>query len=98
MALQILSVGMLDWEATGRDVFFVQINDQDVMFYEAFKDGRVNAVIQEPAPLRFVTASIEKFNNTYRCEQPVPIKRVEDLPKYLGKFEITSDTACRHVP
>lgn len=98
MALQILSVGMLDWQATGRDVFFVQINDQEVMFYEAFRDGRVAPVVEGPAPLRFVTASIEKFNNTYRCEKPVPLARVEDLPQFIGRFEVTSDTACRYVP
>ena len=98
MPLHIVSVAMLDVKVTGRDQFFVQINDSQVMLYEASTAGKVDAVVKEPAPLRYVTASIEKFNNHYRCEKPVPIRDVKDLPGYLGKFVITSDTACRYVP
>lgn len=96
--LRILSVAFLDWQATGADHFFVQTGDDEVMLYEAHKDGSVKAVVDEPAPLRFVTASIEKFNNMYRVESPVELSALEELPSYLGKFEITSDTGCRYSP
>lgn len=97
MVLRILSVAFLDWQTTGADHFFVQTTEDEVMLYEAHKDGSVKAVIDEPAPLRFVTASIEKFNNMYRLENPVDLASVDDLPAYLGKFEITSETACRYT-
>jgi hypothetical protein len=97
MVLRILSVAFLDWQSTGVDHFFVQTGDDEVMLYEANKDGSVRAVVDEPAPLRFVTASIEKFNNMYRVEEPVDLDGLDALPSYLGKFEITSDTSCRYT-
>lgn len=97
MTLRILSVAFLDWQSTGADHFFVQTSDDEVMLYEASRDGNVHAVVDEPAPLRFVTASIEKFNNMYRVENPVELGALDELPSYLGKFEITSDTSCRYT-
>lgn len=97
MTLRIVSVGMLDPDL-GSDTFFVQVNDDEVMLYEARTDGAVEPVIDEPAPLRFVTASIEKFNNMYRVEQPVDLGALDELSRYIGRFEITSETACRLVP
>lgn len=97
MTLQILAVGMLDHEVFGRDTFWVQTGEDECMLYEAHKDGRVVPVVDEVAPLRYVTASIEKFNNTYRVEQPIPLDKLEDLPKYIGKFAPTSPTACALV-
>lgn len=97
MVLRILSVAFLDWRTTGVDHFFVQTSDDEVMLYEGNRDGSVRAVIDEPAPLRFVTASIEKFNNMYRVENPVDLTSLDELPAYLGRFEITSDTACRFL-
>lgn len=99
MSLKIVSVAFLDWKALGSDQFFVQVSDDEVMLYEANqRTGAVEKLVDEPAPLRFVTASIEKFNNMYRVENPVELDSLDDLPSYVGKFEITSDTACRYVP
>ncbi len=95
--MQILAVAMLDWQVTGADQFFVQVDDDNVMLYEARQDGGVKPVIDEPAPLRFVTASIEKFNNMYRVQNPVQLASPNELPQYLGKFEIVSETACRYT-
>ncbi len=93
--LKIVSVAFLDYETLGADQFFVQINDSEVMLYEANqKTGTVEPVIDEPTELRFVTASIEKFNNMYRVDQPVDLAKLEELPDWIGKFEITSDTSC----
>jgi hypothetical protein len=97
MTLRIVSVAFLDWQATGADHFFVQTSEEEVMLYEANQNGSVQAVIDEPAPLRFVTASIEKFNNMYRVENPVDLATLDELPSYIGKFEITSETSCRYV-
>jgi len=93
--LQILAVGMLDVETFGTDTFFVQVDTDQVMLYEVHRDGTIKPQLPEPQPLRMVTASIEKFNNGYRCEQPVAIDDVRDLAGYLDRFEITSATSCR---
>ena len=93
--LQILAVGMLDVETFGSDTFFVQQGPDQVMLYEVHRDGTIKPQLPEPQPLRMVTASIEKFNNGYRCEQPVVIADVNELVGYLDRFEITSDTSCR---
>ena len=97
MGLRIVSVAFLDWQSTGADQFFVQTSEDEVMLYEANRNGSVQAVVDEPAPLRFVTASIEKFNNMYRVENPVDLTALDELPSYLGKFEITSETSCRYT-
>jgi hypothetical protein len=94
MTLRILAVGMLD-PASGADQFFVQTGEDEVMLYEARQGGGVTAVVDEPAPLRFVAASIEKFNHMYRCEEPVPLAQLADLPQFLGRFEILTKTRCR---
>ena len=95
MMLKIVSVAFLDYEVLGSDQFFVQISDNEVMLYEAnTKTGAVDAIIDEPTELRFVTASIEKFNNMYRVDTPVDLDKIEDLTTWVGRFEITSDTAC----
>jgi hypothetical protein len=95
--MKILAVTLLDPSVSTSDQFFVQTGEDEVMLYEAFADGRVIAVINEPAPLRYVTASIEKFNNGYRVETPVAIASIDELPKFLRRFEITSETSCRLV-
>ncbi len=95
--LRIVAVGFLDWQTTGIDTFFVQINDDQVMLYSANRNGTVQAVVDKPAPLRFVTASIEKFNNMYRVDSPIDLPSLDQLPRFLGRFEIISDTACRFV-
>lgn len=95
--LQILAVGMLDVATFGMDAFFVQINEAEVMHYQVHRDGRLEAVPPEPQPLWSVAASIEKFNHGYLLDTPVPIAALTDLPRYLGKFEITSDTTCRYT-
>lgn len=94
MTLQILAVAMLD-PASGADQFFVQTGEDEVMLYEAQRSGAVTPVVDEPAPLRFVTASIEKFNHMYRCDTPVPLAQLADLPQFLGRFEIVTKTRCR---
>lgn len=93
--MKILAVTLLDPRVSGSDQFFVQTGDDEVMLYEVFADGRVQAVVNEPAPLGYVTASIEKFNNGYRLETPIEIASLDELPSYLGKFAATSDTGCQ---
>lgn len=95
--LNVVAVGMLDWQTLGRDTFFVQTGEDEVWLYEANKNGQVKAVIDEGAPLRYVTASIEKFNNMYRLEEPLPIDELAELCGLLGRFEITSKTSCRYL-
>jgi len=97
MSLQILAVGMLDYKTFGTEQFFVQINDEEIMFYEVHVDGKVTPVVDEPAPLRYLTASIEKFNNTYRIAEPIPLSDLSELHTYIGKFELVSDTQCRYT-
>ena len=94
MALRILAVGMLDFKTTGVEHFFVQTGDDEVMLYEASTQGTVRPVVNEPAPLRFVTASIEKFNHMYRVTHPVEIDNLEALPSHMGRFRILSATSC----
>ena len=93
--LKIVSVAFLDYETLGADQFFVQINDSEVMLYEANRNtNTVEPVIEEPTELRFVTASIEKFNNMYRVDKPVELARLDELVDWIGKFEIVSETSC----
>ena len=94
--LQILAVGMLDVETFGMDAFFVQVSETEVMHYEVHRSGKIDAVPSEPQPLAQMYSSVEKFNHCYLVEDPVPINEVSDLPSYLGKFEITSETRCRY--
>lgn len=95
--MQIVAVGMLSPALTGRDVFFVQLGEDEVMQYEAFKDGTVRPIWPSPEPMAMVAASIEKFNHGYRVVQPVPISGPDVLPQYLAKFEIIDDTKCRYL-
>lgn len=89
----ILAVALLD-PSLGVDQFFVQTGDDEVVVYEATRSGAVHA-ITDPAPLVHVTASIEKFNHGYRCETPVPLASIGELPRYVGRFETVNDTRCR---
>ncbi len=92
---RILAVGMLDVAVFGSDTFFVEVGEEEVALYRAHRDGRVGLEVPGTAPLAYVTSSIEKFNSTYRLVPPLPIASVADLPRYLGRFEIASDTSCR---
>src|SRR4051812_27012942 len=96
--LQIVAVGMLDPENTGRDVFFVQQAEDEVMQYEVFKDGRIVPLWPSPEPMDMVASSIEKFNHGYRVDHPVPIQRVEDLPRFIARFQILDEVTCRYAP
>jgi len=86
---------MLDYVTFGRDTFFVQINDQEVMLYEARTDGSVKPVVAEPAPLRFVTASIQKFNSMVPTETAVELESIDELPRFIGKFSLTERGTCK---
>ncbi|MBI5510198.1 MAG: hypothetical protein HY903_15685 [Deltaproteobacteria bacterium] len=97
MMLQVLAVGMLDWQVTGVDRFFVQINPTEVMLYEVHRDGQVNPVVPAPAPLVYVTGAVEKFGSMYRLVTPVPIQDLAALPALLGKFEIVDPLTARYV-
>jgi hypothetical protein len=97
MKPRIVAVGMLDHKIFKRDTFFVQINDYEVMLYEACTDGSVKPIVDTPAPLRFVTASLQKFNNMVATEAPVEIDSASELPKFIGKFVLMSNGTCRLV-
>ena len=98
MSLRILAVGMLDYKTTGVEQFFVQTGEDEVMLFETSTKGTVRPVVNEPAPLRFVTASIEKFNHMYRVTQPVELESLEALPSFMGRFRILNATACELLP
>jgi hypothetical protein len=95
MSLRIVAVGMLDARRSGRDTFFVQIDDEHAMLYEARTDGTVDLLSSAPEPLAMVSASVEKFNSAYRVVEPVPIDDPGALPGYLGRFQIVDATRCR---
>jgi hypothetical protein len=95
--LRVLAVGMLDVETFGSDTFFVQTGEDEVALYRAHRDGRVEAEMPRPAPLAQVTASIEKFNNMFRLDEPIAIGDLSDLVALLGRFAPTSATTCRRV-
>jgi len=88
MKPRIVAVGMLDSETFGSDTFFVQTSETEVMLYEAHKSGKVVATIAAPAPLTYVAASLEKFNNGYLLDAFVEIDSIALLPKYVGAFEL----------
>jgi hypothetical protein len=46
-------------------------------------------------PERAVSAAIEKFNATFRLVPPLTIQDPGELPKYLGAFEVVSNTQIR---
>src|SRR5437773_1297713 len=93
--MKILAVAMLDVETFGMDAFFVQISATEVIHFEVHSDGRIRAEPPEPKAIADVTMSVEKFNHGYLVEEPVSIDALSELPSYLGRFEITSDTRCR---
>ena len=98
--LRILAVTML-YKYSGREQFYVQINedeDKAVMIYLVFDDGSVVPSRKQPYTLVSVTSAVEKFNAGYYVENPVDIDDINDLPKYLGKFEIIRHGYCRYNP
>jgi len=97
MKPRILAVGMLDHQTFHRDTFFVQLNEAQVMLYEAHTNGHIKPLFPEPVPLCYVTAGIEKFGATYRVDEPVELDTVENLPAMIGKFELTARGTCRLV-
>lgn len=94
--MQILGVGILDVEMFGRDILFVQVNETGVMCYEVHRDGRIEAMQPEPEPLQNFRLNVEKFGHCYLLDEPIPIKKLSDLPAYLGTFEPISELYCRH--
>ena len=99
--IRILAVTMLDYKIGGRDQFYVQVSDDEekaVMIYHVFTDGRIVPLRKQPYPLVSVVSAVEKFNAGYYVEEPVDIEDINDLPKYLGKFEIIRPGYCRYNP
>jgi len=98
--LRILAVTML-YKFSGREQFYVQISEDEekaVMIYRVFNDGRVVPLRKQPYPLVSVVSAVEKFNAGYYVEEPVEVEDINDLPKYLGKFEIIRPGYCRYNP
>lgn len=93
--MEIVAVGMQDFKATGVDRFYVRVAPDVVNLFDAFVDGHVEQLNPEPLPERAVSAAIEKFNATFRLVPPLTIADPSELPKYLGAFEVVSDTQCR---
>jgi hypothetical protein len=86
---------------SGREQFFVQVSedpDKAVMIYRVFSDGRVIPMREQLYTLVSVTSAVEKFNAGYYVKEPVEINDVNELPKYLGKFEIIGPGYCRYNP
>lgn len=94
--MQIVAVGMLDVETFGMDAFFVQVSETEVMHYQVHRNGHIEANPPVRLPFANVYASVEKFNHGYLVDEPVLIKEVSELPAYLGRFEIISETRCRY--
>ena len=97
---RILAVTML-YKYSGREQFYVQISEDEekaVMIYRVFNDGRVVPLREQPYTLISVTSAVEKFNAGYYVTEPVELEDINDLPKYLGKFEIIRPGYCRYNP
>jgi hypothetical protein len=97
---RILAVTML-FEYSGREQFYVQVSedpDEAVMIYYVFPDGRVIPLRTQLYSLVSVISAVEKFNAGYYVKEPVEIEDINDLPKYLGKFEIIGPGYCRYNP
>ena len=97
---RILAVTML-YKYSGREQFYVQISEDEekaVMIYRVFSDGSVIPLRKQPYTLVSVTSAVEKFNAGYYVTEPVELEDINDLPKYLGKFEIIRPGYCRYNP
>jgi len=100
LMIRILAVSML-YKFSGREQFYVQISEDEqkaVMIYRVFSDGRVIPMRERPYTLVSVTSAVEKFNAGYYVQDPVEIEDINDLPNYLGKFEILRPGYCRYNP
>ena len=98
--LRILAVSML-YKFSGREQFYVQISEDEqkaVMIYRVFSDGNVIPMREQPYTLVSVASAVEKFNAGYYVQEPVEIEDINDLPNYLGKFEILRPGYCRYNP
>jgi hypothetical protein len=98
--LRILAVSML-YKFGGREQFYVQVSEDEqkaVMIYRVFTDGRVIPLREQLYTLVSVTSAVEKFNAGYYVQEPVEIEDINDLPNYLGKFEILRPGYCRYNP
>ena len=98
--IRILAVSML-YKFSGREQFYVQISEDEqkaVMIYRVFSDGRVIPMRERPYTLVSVASAVEKFNAGYYVQEPVEIEDINDLPNYLGKFEILRPGYCRYNP
>lgn len=85
----------------GREQFYVQVSEDEqkaVMIYLVFPDGSVIPQREQLYTLVSVISAVEKFNAGYYVEEPVEIEDINDLPKYLGKFEIIRPGYCRYNP
>jgi hypothetical protein len=96
--VEIVAVGMQDFKATGVDRLYVRVAPDVVNVFDVFTDGHVVQVNPEPLPERAVTAAIEKFNATFRLVPPLKIQNPSELPRYLGAFEVVSETQVRKKP
>ncbi len=83
----------------GREQFYVQVSEDEqkaVMIYLVFPDGNVIPLRKQNETLVSVTSAVEKFNAAYYVEEPVEIEDINDLPKYLGKYENIRPGYCRY--
>lgn len=80
------------------DTFYVRHGPDEVHVYDVYLDGRVVKTTPAPLPDRAVSASIEKFNASYRVTPPVGVASLDELRQYVGRFAVTSPTACQLVP
>ena len=89
------------YKYSGREQFYVQISEDEekaVMIYRVYSDGSVIPLRKWPYTLVSVTSAVEKYNSGYYVQEPLDIEDINDLPKYLGKFEILRPGYCRYNP
>jgi hypothetical protein len=95
--MEIVAASLRDIAVMKGDTLYVRHAPDVVHLYDVFLDGRVEQRTPEAMPDVFVTASIEKFNASFRVVPPVQVQHLEDLPAYVGRFEPVSDVHCRLV-
>ena len=92
--MEIVAVALRDVQTMGVDTFYVRLGPNQVHTYDVYKDGRAVQTTTRAMPDGFVTASVEKFNASYRVIPPVPVTSTAELAQYLGRFKLINDTQC----
>ncbi len=95
--MEILAVGMSDVATFGEDSFFVKVNATDVVRYVVNRSGKVEAEPPGSQTVEAMVLDLEKNNHAYFVVSPVPIRSIDELPNYLGKFVLQADARTRYT-